>query len=287
MSNIALQIERKGTSPVTSGSNVIFDSVVYSAGNISYNAGTGVITFNEAGRYVINWWVAAQTSQSTNGTVFSISSSQGDLLESNSPLKTGEVVGIGIIEATIAPVTVSLVNTSTNTVFYSSVVPVAATLVVVRDDVPETGPKGPTGATGPTGAAGTFVFTNVAGPISIFPPLVTEVMVASVNQSVVAGQELKIDYALTIDAVVTSNWSTTFELRLYRDVTLLETRTYNTSQATSGTQSIPLSNTYVDTAPATTASTTYQLRVIATAATNVSSMSTGASIGLNIITFTP
>ena len=81
MSNIALQIERVTAGTVASGNNVIFDSAVYSAGNISYNAGTGVITFNEAGRYVINWWVATQASQSTNGTVFALSSSQGDFLK--------------------------------------------------------------------------------------------------------------------------------------------------------------------------------------------------------------
>jgi hypothetical protein len=35
---------------VASGSNLIFDSVIYSLGNISYNAVSGVITFNETGQ---------------------------------------------------------------------------------------------------------------------------------------------------------------------------------------------------------------------------------------------
>jgi hypothetical protein len=60
MSDIALQIERSTSGSVSVGSNVIFNTVVYSAGNISYNSVTGVITFNEAGRYVINWWAATQ-----------------------------------------------------------------------------------------------------------------------------------------------------------------------------------------------------------------------------------
>ena len=91
MSNIALQIERTLPNSVDSGSAVIFDNVVYSDGNISYNDVTGVITFNETGRYAINWWVATQSSPSTNGAVFGLLTSEGDNLIGASPIKTGEV----------------------------------------------------------------------------------------------------------------------------------------------------------------------------------------------------
>lgn len=154
MSNIALQIERETAGSVAAGANVIFESVVYSSGNISYNDITGVITFNEVGRYFINWWVATQSSSSTNGAVFSLASSQGDFLEGNSPLKTGVVLGIGIIDVTAVPVTLSLVNASNGLVYYSSSVPVSATLVIMEDDIPGSGPIGSTGATGATGATG-------------------------------------------------------------------------------------------------------------------------------------
>jgi len=87
MSNIALQIERISAGSVVVSGNIVFESTVYTAGNISYNSLTGVITFAESGRYVINWWVAIQASQSTNGTVFALVSSQGDFLEGNSPIK--------------------------------------------------------------------------------------------------------------------------------------------------------------------------------------------------------
>ncbi|MDF2877689.1 MAG: hypothetical protein K0S30_785, partial [Clostridia bacterium] len=60
MSNIALQVERLAAGTIPSGGAVVFDNIVYSAGNISYNAVTGVITFNEPGRYVLDWWVATQ-----------------------------------------------------------------------------------------------------------------------------------------------------------------------------------------------------------------------------------
>ncbi|MDW2796260.1 collagen-like protein, partial [Clostridium boliviensis] len=167
MPNNALQIELNSATSVASGANVLFDTIVYLSGNITYNPVTGVITFLEAGRYVIDWWLATQASQSTNGTSFALSSSQGDLLEGNSPIKTGEVFGVSIIEVAAAPVTVSLVNISTATVFFSQIVPLIGTLVVVQDDLSgagptgDTGPTGPTGATGPTGPTGP---TGATGP---------------------------------------------------------------------------------------------------------------------------
>ena len=163
MSNIAFQIERLAAGSVAVTSNVVFDAIVYSDGNISYDNATGVITFNEAGRYVLDWWVATQSSQSTNGAVFAFSTSQGDFLEGNSPLKTGEVVGTGIIEVVAAPVTASLVNASTANYFFSTIVPVKATLVIVQDDVGVTGPTGDTGPTGPTGPPGDTGDTGPTG----------------------------------------------------------------------------------------------------------------------------
>ncbi|HAK74340.1 MAG TPA: hypothetical protein DCP36_13670, partial [Sporomusaceae bacterium] len=98
MSNIALQIERTTAGSVVDGANVIFETVVYSSGNISYNDITGIITFNEPGRYFLNWWVATQSIASACGVVFSLSSSQGDFLDGNSPSKLGVVPGVGIID---------------------------------------------------------------------------------------------------------------------------------------------------------------------------------------------
>lgn len=151
MANSALQIELNTATTVASGANVLFDSIVYQAGGIIYNPATGVITFTEAGRFVIDWWLATQSSQSTNGASFALSSSQGDFLEGNSPIKTGEVFGIGIVEVTAPPVTLSLVNISTAEVFFSQIVPLRGSLVIVEDDITggETGATGPTGATDP------------------------------------------------------------------------------------------------------------------------------------------
>ncbi len=46
MSDIALQIERNSDGCNNRRANVIFEIVVFLAGNISYNNATGVITFN-------------------------------------------------------------------------------------------------------------------------------------------------------------------------------------------------------------------------------------------------
>jgi hypothetical protein len=135
----------------------------------------------------------------------------------------------------------------------------------------------------------TTFLTNIdtTGTINVFPPSGTEVIVSSITQSVLINQRLKIDYSLAVVFIVTSNWSMQYEVRLYRDGSLIQTRTNSGSGQMAGTQRLPFSSTYVDIAPSTNASSTYQLRVIVTSATNVTSGATGNSIDLNTITFTP
>ena len=74
MANSALQLELNATTTVATGENVLFDTIVYLSGGIAYDPTTGVITFTEAGRFVIDWWLATQSSQSTNGISFALSS---------------------------------------------------------------------------------------------------------------------------------------------------------------------------------------------------------------------
>ena len=289
MSNIALQVERLAGGNVNSGSNIIFDNVVYSSGNIIYDPLTGVITFNEAGRYVLDWWVATQTTTSPSFVVFAAVSSQGDILEGNSPIKTGEVVGVGIIDVLSAPVTVSLNYIGSGTAILGSSVPVKATLVIIQDDiVPPTGITGATGVTGATGATGAtgnpgLLFNQVPATIAAFPPLNTEVVVNTLAVPVVIGQNVKIDQAISVEAITTANSDLTFIVRLYRDGVLINARTVQRTVSTAGTQRFPVANTFVDTAIATTTSA-YEVRVIFTTANNVTS-AIALNRNINVIRF--
>ena len=136
--SIALQIERTTAGMVTAGENVIFDTVAYASGDIGYNSTTGVITFEEAGRYLLNWWVTTQSSTSVNGAIFALYTSEGQSLTGNSPVKKGEVYGTGIITVSAAPVTASLINQSTEAFYYAEPLPLAATLVITKDDAGST-----------------------------------------------------------------------------------------------------------------------------------------------------
>ena len=129
---IGLQLSRTSTGTVLTGSNVVLDTVIFSSGNISYSPATGVITFNQAGRYVVNWTVAYQgVTDASSGAVLALSTSQGDFLQGNSPAPNGQVVGSGIVEVTAAPVTMSLVNAAGKLVFGTQV-PIKATLTIVE-----------------------------------------------------------------------------------------------------------------------------------------------------------
>jgi len=165
MSNIALQIERIAAGSVAVSANVLFDSIVYSNGNINYNSVTGFIAFNEPGQYQLDWWVNTQSSISTTGAGFALVSSQEGIIIGNSPIKTGEVVGVGVIEVVTAPVTVELRNISGATIYYPTIVPVKASLAVIGiDEMGITGPTGPTGPTGDTGPTGPTGPTGDIGP---------------------------------------------------------------------------------------------------------------------------
>jgi hypothetical protein len=155
MSNEILQIERLTAGTVDTNANVLFDSTAVGSDNISYDSVTGIITLLEPGRYKFDWWVATQSVLSTNGASFALVSSQGDSFAGNSPIKTGEVVGVGIVEVLTAPVTVELKNNSGGAIFYSSAVSVKAVLAVIGGEgTGPTGPTGPQGETGPTGSPG-------------------------------------------------------------------------------------------------------------------------------------
>ncbi|GIN34025.1 MULTISPECIES: collagen-like triple helix repeat-containing protein [Bacillus subtilis group] len=138
-----------------------------------------------------------------------------------------------------------------------------------------TGAIGVTGPTGPTGPQNELFFTNTSGPIPVYSPptvpLNTEVIVATVaNVPVTSGQDILINYALALETVATANNNVIFQVRLYRDGTLLQTRIFNRNAQLAGTQRFPLSDTYVDTVPATT-TLTYTVRIAVTTASSITS----------------
>lgn len=138
--NILLEIQKTSAGSVQVDAQVDFDTVITSLGDVTYDTGSGVITFNRVGRYLINWWIATRSSLSANEIVFSLVSSQGDDIIGNSPIKTGEVYGTAIINVETAPATLSLINQSLAEIFYSTQVPVKATMTIVEQPVgPTTG----------------------------------------------------------------------------------------------------------------------------------------------------
>lgn len=130
--NINFQIERTTDGSVLNGNNVIFDNTLTLTGDIAYDSTTGVITLNKTGMYLLKWFVATQTSKSEIGTVFSITGMNINptSIKGNSPIKTGEVTGISVIQVTDVPALISLINDSNQEVWYSTINPIKASLVI-------------------------------------------------------------------------------------------------------------------------------------------------------------
>lgn len=136
MGTIALQLERSTTGVVAASASVVFNTVLFTTGNISYAPLTGIITINEPGRYVINWWAVTQAAIASAGPGFALSSSLGASIQSNSPNKIGPFSGAGVIDITSTPATISLVNSTSGDITFSSLVHTKAGLTLFKDEPP-------------------------------------------------------------------------------------------------------------------------------------------------------
>ena len=178
-----LYVTKSTAGSVPGAANVLFENIIYSFGTaITYSTITGEFTILEPGQYSFDWWVSTQTTLSP-GTAFTLLSSQGDALVGTSPLKNGQVSGIGVIEVLSPPVTVSLRNAGTAPIFYSQLAETAAMRVTQgaaqgpAGPTGPTGPAGPTGPTGDTGPAGTLQDSSYCLSIAQLANLLEQVIV--------------------------------------------------------------------------------------------------------------
>ena len=125
---------------VAPNATVIFDSIVYSSGAISYNPATGVITFNDSGVFTVQFGVATDgfigTPSPTKAMGFRLLSSQGDDCGAWSAISSGTVGRTCIIDVPVAPVTMSLANSTANTINLADVTGTQAWLTASNEETP-------------------------------------------------------------------------------------------------------------------------------------------------------
>lgn len=131
MIETSLQVIKNTGGNITSGDKVIFNEINNLNGNIYYDSSTGIITIYDNGIYAISWFVAIQTSQSSNGTLFSLKDGNGIDIIGNIPVKTGSCVGFAIVDA-YPGMNLYLENNSGNIIYYASALPTKANLVVTK-----------------------------------------------------------------------------------------------------------------------------------------------------------
>ncbi|MGL5515085.1 MAG: hypothetical protein ACRDBM_17875 [Sporomusa sp.] len=109
---------------------LVFDTIVSSDGtSISYDAGTGVITFNVAGFYYVDWYVAPQFGLTVDGSNWAIQTSiSGLTFTGSSHTKVSVTTGFAIINAAVGE-TARLVNVSSGALTLSEAVQSKAALI--------------------------------------------------------------------------------------------------------------------------------------------------------------
>lgn len=125
----ALQIQRTNKENIILqvGDAVVFDHILTMQGDISYDSLTGIIQLNASGIFYVQWNIMTMSSES--GYVsFSLQTSQGNIIRSNSLSKFGEMSGSAIITAENAGVSLQLVNDTGVTSL--GLLPVQANMVI-------------------------------------------------------------------------------------------------------------------------------------------------------------
>jgi len=134
-----LQLERTAGGTIEVQEPVVFDAVLSSGGTqIAYNTATGELSFNEAGHYYIDWFVAPQFGLPTDGSNFAIVTSDGAVLTGSSHVRVSPTVGFAIIEVTLPNTVASLINTSDSGLTLSQAVNTKAALAVFAVAGPDT-----------------------------------------------------------------------------------------------------------------------------------------------------
>jgi len=112
------------------GGVVAFDSIVSSEGTMIGYDMAGTITFNDAGYYYIDWYVAPQFGLTTDGSNWAIQTAISGLeFIGSSHTKVSTTIGFAILNAQ-AGETVQLVNVSDGAIALSQAVVSKAGLIV-------------------------------------------------------------------------------------------------------------------------------------------------------------
>jgi hypothetical protein len=114
-------------------SSVVFDNVIFNEGTITYNQVSGNITFNQVGKYHINWWIA--TGNNNINSSFIISSSTGSSTYGVSPIISQSFNGMAIVDVLSVPTSISLINMSGGDIALAQNVPVKAMLSVYMQTI--------------------------------------------------------------------------------------------------------------------------------------------------------
>lgn len=127
-----LELQRSTDGVVEPDDPVIFDTIVSSGGtDISYDTGTGEITFETADYYFIDWFVAPSFGLPTDGSNFAIITSADDPpLTGSSHVRVSPTVGFAILNVETPGMTARLVNMSDSALTLSPAVTAKAALAV-------------------------------------------------------------------------------------------------------------------------------------------------------------
>ena len=128
---IQAQLNNGRRSIISDSETVVFNSILNNQNsNISYNQTTGEFTITETGDYYVSWWVTTGGSSQFTNMSFSIVINGTPHSIGTSPIVSGQVSGSELITVGATPVTIKLINNSSNDILFADT-PVQANIVIL------------------------------------------------------------------------------------------------------------------------------------------------------------
>ena len=132
LTGIQAELVGAGGTIYPDGGNVVFDTLVNNqSADINYNGATGAFTITAPGNYYVDWWVGTDGAGPSTSVSFAIEVNGVLYSESSSPIVSGQLSGEALVTVTSVPVTITLVNVTSQDAFVP-VTPTQAGIVITR-----------------------------------------------------------------------------------------------------------------------------------------------------------
>lgn len=128
---IQAELNSSANELIANNGKIIFNTILNNqTPDVTYDSVTGDFTLTRNGNYVVTWWIDIDGADMTSNIILSLTVNGTPVSAGASPIITGQVTGFALITVNTTPATVSLINTSGDTIKLANIVPQASIMII-------------------------------------------------------------------------------------------------------------------------------------------------------------